>query len=202
MTPALARKLPEPATLADVDAIEAASGVRHEFHQGQLVAMSGGTVRHATIALNTATALRLALKGQPCRPLLNDLRVHVKKANAQFYPDVVVLCGEANIAGDGRTVVEDATVIIEVLSPSTESTDRSSKMRAYRQLASLAAYVLVAQNSQHVEVYAPGGDIGWTLLEYGPGEQAQIPGLNIALAVDDVYLDTDTSGESTAVVQL
>lgn len=192
MTPPAAQLKSAPPTPPDLNALEAATGQRHEFYNGRPVAMAGGTLRHNAITGNIFAMLLGKLRGQPCRPYVADVRLQVQKADAQFYPDVLVLCGEQNRTADGRVATDDATVVVEVLSPGTASIDRSVKMRAYRTLPSLAAYVLVAQDDRQVEVYVPGGDIGWTLIAYRPGELARVPGIDVDLAVDEVYADTDT----------
>ena len=192
MPPLGQKNEPPVLTAADADALEDATGFRHEFYGGRPVAMSGGTLRHNAIAINVLSSLLAQLRGKPCRPYMADVRLQVYKAKAHFYPDVLVLCGDRGGTADTRVATDDATSVDVVLSASTANIDRSIKMRAYRQLPSLAAYVLVAQEDRQVEVYVPGGDIGWSLIAYRPGEIVHLPGINLDMAVDDVYADTDT----------
>lgn len=178
--------------IAKLDELEAATGQRHEWYGGRFVAMAGATIRHATIVLNIGTGLRGVLRGKPCLPLLNAVRLQVEATGELFYPDVLVLCGAA-LPRDGKaTSAKDATIVVEVQSPTTEATDRGRKRRAYRQLPGLAAYVLVSQADRLVEVLETGSDFGWTVHEYLPGESLRLPGIDVTLAVDDLYADTDT----------
>lgn len=117
--------------------------------------------------------------------------LRVAGADARFYPDVVVVCGEQGGPADGRLALTDATVVVEVESRSTSEIDRTIKLNAYRKLPSLAAYVLIAQDYRHVEVLVPDGAIGWTFVAHGAGETVALPGIDVALAVDEFYDRTD-----------
>ena len=132
---------------------EATQSERHEYFQGEVFAMAGGTENHNTVALNAAVALRSHLKGTPCKVFISDIRVQVAAVDAYFYPDVVVRC-EPKTAPDGKTISTDAPVlVIEILSDSTATWDRGGKFAAYRQLPSLQEYVLIDPQAQTVELY-------------------------------------------------
>ena len=132
---------------------EAIQSERHEYFQGEVFAMAGGTENHNTVALNAAVALRSHLKGTPCKVFISDLRVQVAAVDAYFYPDVVVRC-QPKTAPDGRAVSTDVPVlVVEVLSDSTATWDRGGKFAAYRQLPSLQEYVLIDPQAQTVELY-------------------------------------------------
>jgi len=127
--------------------LEARSPVRHEYVSGEVFAMTGGTLRHNAIAVNLVAALRAHLRNTPCRVFINDVSVRVAKANAYYYPDLLVSCGREAQALDLESgEVEDAALIIEVLSEGTEATDRREKLLAYRTLASLSEYALISQD--------------------------------------------------------
>ena len=132
---------------------EAAQSERHEYLQGEVFAMAGGTENHNTVALNAAVALRNHLKGTPCKVFISEIRVQVAAVDAYFYPDVVVRC-QPKSAPDGKAISTDAPVlIIEILSDSTATWDRGGKFAAYRQLPSLQEYVLIDPQAQTVELY-------------------------------------------------
>jgi Uma2 family endonuclease len=131
----------------DYRRLELHSPVRHEYVKGEVFATTGGTLRHNVISLNVAAALRTGLHNTPCRVFINDVRVRVAMSSAYYYPDVVVAC-----AREGRALdlvsgeVEDAILIVEVLSEGTEGVDRREKLLAYRTLPSLSEYALVSQD--------------------------------------------------------
>ncbi|MGJ8655658.1 MAG: Uma2 family endonuclease [Akkermansiaceae bacterium] len=128
---------------------EIVSEVRHEYIDGVVYAMSGGTLNHNTISLNIASSLNQALSGSPCRPFINDVKVQVKTLSNEsyYYPDVVVSCDKA---GDHPLYLEKPTTIFEVLSDSTERIDRNEKFLAYTSIPSLQEYILVAQDRKEV----------------------------------------------------
>ncbi|MEO6856867.1 MAG: Uma2 family endonuclease [Rhodoferax sp.] len=132
---------------------EANQSERHEYFQGEVFAMAGGTQNHNTVALNAAVALRSHLKGTPCRVFMSDMRLQVVAVDAYFYPDVVVSC-QPRAAADGQASSVNAPVlVVEVLSDSTATWDRGGKFAAYRQLPSLQEYVLIDPQAQTVELY-------------------------------------------------
>lgn len=158
--------------------------VRHEYVNGEVFAMTGTTKRHNRIALNLALSLRNALAGKPCRVYMENVKVHVKTAREErfYYPDLHVECRPFT---DHDYYSEHPRLIVEVLSDSTEQGDRSDKFYAYRELASLEEYVLVAQDEQRVEVYRRAG--GWDVAIYGPQETVRLESIGANLAVAAIY---------------
>ena len=150
--------------------LEAQSPLKHEYVNGEMFAMTGGTLRHNTIALNVAPALRSHLRDTPCRAFINDVRVRVERTHSYYYPDLLVSCPRgAQIMDLSAVTVEDPVLMIEVLSPAAEATDRREKLLAYRTLPSLAEYVFISQDEARVEIHRRRGDIGWGKIEYsGP----------------------------------
>lgn len=133
-------------------------------------------------------ALSLALKRRPCRVHVNDLRVKVDETGLYTYPDVVVVCGEARYDDDQRDTLLNPRVLVEVLSPSTEAYDRGAKFEHYRRLPSLTAYLLVAQDRPHLELYVRTASGIWQLSEASGLEAAlPIPRLELTLALAEVY---------------
>lgn len=127
--------------LADFLDWEETQDARRELVDGLIRAMVGGTPAHSTIARNIATTLKAALRGTPCRVYMEGVKL-VTRVGEATYPDVVVTCGHASATG---TRIEEATVVVEILSRGTEGLDRGAKWRSYRSLPMLRHYVLVAQ---------------------------------------------------------
>lgn len=176
---------------AEYLALEEQSQVRHEFVDGQVYAMAGGTQRHNCITLNVASGLLSALRGRPCRVFMSDVKLKVAHDSAYYYPDVMVACGAAErIAGDEKSL-SDPVLVVEVLSPGTESTDRREKLAAYRRLPSLKEYVLVNQDSQQVEIYRRVGDVGWVYLGFEAGETVELKSVGLSVPIAEWYEGTD-----------
>jgi Uma2 family endonuclease len=166
---------------------ERAAHERSEYFDGRIVAMSGGTSVHAAIAQNIGAHLYFRVGGG-CRVYQSDLKVRSAGANAFMYPDVLVLCGEPGYVDRKRDVVTNPTIVFEVLSPSTEKHDRTSKAAAYRAIESLRAYVFVAQQHPRVEVYTRDGDGGWSCAVYQQyGDTVPLPAIGCELTLAEIY---------------
>lgn len=176
------------ATYAEYVSIANNTDVKYEYIAGEIVAMAGGTVAHARLISRVTALLDRALEGQPCIVLPSDMRVRIRAADRATYPDLFVVCGEPERDPDDDHAVVNPTVIVEVLSDSSNESDRTDKFAAYRRLASLREYVLVSQRERRVEVYRRDGR-RWHLDEFGRGERLQFESITIELAVDDVYSD-------------
>ena len=146
-------------------ALERKAEVRSEYLDGDMVAMSGGSREHNLIVTNLVSELRLQLKGRPCEVYPSNMRVKVSATGLYTYPDVVVVCGEPTFEDESVDTLLNPTLIIEVLSDSTEAYDRGGKFAHYRKLASLMEYVLIAQTKPHVEYYVRQPDNRWLLAE-------------------------------------
>jgi Uma2 family endonuclease len=165
--------------------LEAQSPIKHEYVNGEMFAMTGCTLRHNTIAGNMLVALRAHLRDTPCRAFMNDVRVRVAKTNSYYYPDLLVTCARGAQAIDLNAVtVEDPTLVIEVLSTSTEATDRREKLLAYR---SLSEYVLISQDEAHVEIHRRRGDIGWEKIEYSGPETVELASVALQIGMREIY---------------
>jgi len=168
--------------------IETNSPVRHEYVAGEMYAMTGASIRHNLIAGSIYAALRSHLKGSPCRVMMEGVKLHVVRDNAFYYPDVMVSCDprlEKLAAND--MVVDRPDVIVEVLSESTSGIDRREKMIAYRKLATLKEYVLVEQESRHVEVFRRVGDVGWEQILLEAADVLELASLQFRLSLDEIY---------------
>ncbi|USR93212.1 Uma2 family endonuclease [Phormidium yuhuli AB48] len=181
--------------------LESTSEIKHEYLHGDVYAMTGASDSHVTIALNLAMMLRNHLRGGGCRVYLSDMKLRVAQRHSFFYPDVFVTCEPR----DSQTphYKRFPTLIVEVLSPSTEAFDRGEKFAAYQSLDSLQDYVLINTDKQRVETFRRGNGGVWTLQSYTPVDgmfelkSLQFQGSFEAL-YEDVVWETETtrSGES------
>lgn len=174
-------------TYAEYLADEEKSDVKHEYLDGIVYAMSGGTPEHGALAMSLARLVGNALQGQPCRVFSSDVRVRVVDTSLSTYPDLTIACGKLEVAADDKHAITNPRVLFEVLSPSTEAYDRGAKFAHYRRIPSLAAYVLIAQDEPRIEVYFRNADGDWVLHEARRGERIKINTLDISLSVDEVY---------------
>lgn len=139
---------------ADYLRAEREASVRHEYVAGRIFAMAGATKAHNTIAGNLFASLRAHLRGRPCRVFIADMKVRLESSRSYYYPDVVVTCHPKDLAPDSPIdYVTEPSLIIEVLSASTESIDRREKLLAYAQLPGPLEYVLIDSSKQQVEIY-------------------------------------------------
>lgn len=176
---------------ADYLAGEEISPIKHEYIDGRVYAMSGGPRNHADIAANCLTLLATHLRGRPCRAFNSDLKVRVAAINCYYYPDVTVTCDARDLAPPGnRQYLEHPALIIEVLSPSTETIDRREKLRAYQSIQTLQEYVLVDQERQWVEVFRRVED-GWLHETLTPGDELHLHSVDLRAGLDLVYENVD-----------
>jgi Uma2 family endonuclease len=175
-------------TYAEYLEAELRSQEKHEYLRGHVWAMAGGTLEHGRLAMAVGTALSIGLRGRPCVVLSSDVRVRIEETDRSTYPDVTVVCGTRKTASDDRDAVVNPTVIVEVLSDSTEAVDRGEKFAHYRRLADLREYVLVSQKEQRIELFRREAD-HWSLYEAGPGQWVELASLDVRLVVDEIYFD-------------
>lgn len=181
-------------------ALEARSPVRHEYLAGDVYAMTGASLRHNVITLNIAALLRAHLRGTPCRTFVADAKLRIAKVSAYYYPDVMVTCDPRHLTvGSDDLVVEAPKLIVEVLSASTEGTDRREKLIAYRGIPSLQEYVLVAQDEAKIEIHRRHGDIGWEIVTLSPGDPVELKSLEFASDFATVYEETGLIAGGVAV---
>lgn len=178
---------------AEYVAREAVADVKHEFIRGEVFAMAGGTIEHAGLATAVAAELSLRLRGKRCRVFGSDLRVRVLATDLttelSTYPDVSVVCGQAETLPDDPHAIVNPTVVVEVLSDSTEAYDRGSKAASYRRIPSLREYVLVSQREPLIEVFRRTDAGAWELVEARSGMRLELRSIEVALDVDAVYRD-------------
>ena len=167
----------------------ASTDVKYEYMDGHMYAMSGGTIDHAEIAANLFFLLRRHLQGKPCRAFSSDVRVQV--AERKYYcPDVTVSCNPEDWEQGTNDIVRTPRLIVEVLSPSTESFDRGKKFRVYQACSSIEEYVLISTAHQMIEIYRRQGKL-WAYQQIGSGQQVELVSVGFALPVADLYVNTD-----------
>ena len=127
--------------------------LKSEYLNGEILAMSGASSAHNLITLDIGTELNIQLRERECLVYTNDMRVRTSPMGSYFYPDVVVVCGEPEFEDNVFETLLNPTLVIEVLSPSTEVYDKGEKFRHYQELTSLREYVLVSQDRVRVEQY-------------------------------------------------
>jgi Uma2 family endonuclease len=166
----------------------AATDQRSEYVAGEVFAMAGGSEAHNLIVANLVRELGNQLKRRPCRVYPSDMKVHIAAADVGAYPDVMVICGERVFHDERRDVVTNPTLIVEVLSESTEAYDRGDKFRHYRSLASLQAYLLLSQARMQAELFLRQPDGTWSLRGFQePAESIPLPVIEAELALAEVY---------------
>lgn len=167
---------------------ESTAQVKHEYLGGEVWAMVGASDTHISIAMNLAFLLKQALKNTPCRVYISDMKVNVAKANAFFYPDVLVTCDQKD--KNNRLYKQHPIFIAEVLSPSTEAFDRGAKFAAYRQLESLQSYWLIDSKTQSIDCFERTADQGWLLHSFAADmDELPLSALDLRLALSAIYED-------------
>jgi len=174
-------------TFEDYLSVEEMSAVRHEFLDGEIFAMAGGTPEHAALSAAVVVLLGTRLEGRPCRPYSADLRIRIVATGLATYADASVICGDPIRDAASPTHVTNPCVIVEVLSPSTEAYDRGEKREHYQQIASLREYVLVAQDHREVGVYGRVTGGGWRHSVHRMGQIVELPSIGVRFTVDELY---------------
>lgn len=165
---------------------------RSEYVGGEVFAMTGASAEHNAIVSNLNRELSTQFKGRPCQVYVNDMKVLIRTANAGKYPDLVAFCGEPELLDGRRDVLLNPSLIVEVLSESTEAYDRGAKFALYRQIPSLKEYLLVSQVQVLVELYSRGEDGRWVLSDYrSPTDRVPLPSLGCTLDLSEVYDKVD-----------
>lgn len=168
-------------------AFERKATTKHEYLNGQIIAMSGASFAYNFITVNIATSLNIQLMEGECRVATSDMRVKVTQIDSYFYPDVVVVCGEPRAEDDTFDTLLNPTLIVEVLSPSTEGYDRGEKFEHYQQIASLKDYILISQDEVHVEYYYRQEN-EWLQTEFqGLEDVLSLLSIGCELRLSDIY---------------
>ena len=169
-------------------ALERNSETKHEYYAGQIYPMAGATERHNLISLNAGSELRVQLRKRPYRVYVSDMRVKISETGLYTYPDVTVVGGEPQFEGNQSDVLLNPVVIIKVLSKSTEAYDRGKKFEHYRTISTLVEYLLIAQDSYHIEHYIRQTDGQWLYTATkGLQRTVHLPMIGCDLQLEEVY---------------
>lgn len=171
----------------DYLALERSTGARHEWVDGVVYAMAGGTPAHNRLSAQMIMELGRLLGDGPCGVYTSDQKVRPRVGRFASYPDVAVVCGDVETHADDPNAILNPVLLVEVLSDSTEPWDRTGKFRRYRKLGSLRDYVLVSQHERCVEVYSRGPGGVWQLREAAAGERVPLTAFDGSIEVDRVY---------------
>jgi Uma2 family endonuclease len=167
--------------------LERESEIRHEYRDGEIVPMTGGTIDHNRIAGNVYAYLRFALRGKNAEPFIGDLRLWLPDYQLYTYPDVMVIQGEPVFQDNRKDTVTNASLIIEVLSKSTQNYDRSDKFKFYRSMPSCQEYLLINQYQIELEHYTKTAE-GWLLRDYtAETQQIKLASVGLELSIADLY---------------
>jgi Uma2 family endonuclease len=168
--------------------LERKAAYKSEYYTGEIFAMSGGSRAHNLIVINVATGLNAQLENRECEVYASDMRVRTPDSSTYAYPDVVVVCGQPQFEDAEVDTLLNPTLIIEVLSPSTETHDRTKKFADYRKIESLKEYILIAQRECRVTQFIKQPDGMWLFQEaINLDESAHLPSVNCDLALEKVY---------------
>ncbi|ODV19217.1 MAG: hypothetical protein ABT27_11860 [Lysobacteraceae bacterium SCN 69-25] len=166
---------------------------RHEFHRGEVFAMVGARRVHGRVVLNLALAISRALEGSPCQVFAEGMKLQIGD-DAVLYPDVFVTCDRADLATE--TIFRAPTLVVEVLSPSTQAYDRSQKFALYRRVASLREYIVVDPDTRRVEAFRRGADGLWDLHDMSDGDTVEAASIGCRVAMAEVFAGIEPAAET------
>lgn len=174
-------------SLEDYFKLEETSETKYEYYGGTVYAMTGASEDHNLIVGAAYRNLDTQLDDKPCRPYVSDFRLKIEAVNLFTYPDLSVICGDTQLADGRQDTFVNPTVLIEVLSESTEAYDRGKKAEFYRTIPTLQEYLLIAQDRPHVERYKRQGQ-DWLLTEYSALEaEVRLESIGCTLSLAAIY---------------
>jgi len=174
--------------------LEKQAEFKSEYRDGEIVPMTGGTTNHNQLALNLAASIKIAIKGQNYRIYINDVRLWIPKYRQYTYPDVMVIEGQPVYIGNNTTTVTNPSLIVEVLSKSTQNYDQGNKFLYYRSIPEFKEYILIDQYEYHIMHYVKTADSKWVLDEI-EGESANLvlETVDFEITLSDLYEQVDFS---------
>lgn len=175
-------------------AFERAATDRHEYADGEIFSMAGGTWEHSLVASNVQRELGSALRALRCVAHGSDMRIHIPSTGRYTYADALVVCGQPVFTDEVRDTLVNPIVIVEVLSDSTEKYDRGDKFEQYQTIASLRDYLLVSQKKARIEHFSRQEDGTWVLRTSGAGERIALASIGCEVEVDLAYAKVFEAG--------
>jgi Uma2 family endonuclease len=175
-------------TYADYVALELASPTKHEFLDGEIYAMAGGSEEHSALAAEMLRALGNAVADRPCRVHTSDLRLYVEAVGLATFPDGAVICGPLVQHGPSpQATALNPTVLLEVTSDSSEEYDTIEKLAYYRMIPTLGDYVIVSHRERRITVHTRTSAEEWTTRTAIGGGRVRVDSLGVELPVDQIY---------------
>jgi Uma2 family endonuclease len=175
-------------TYGDYVALELSSPTKHEFFDGEIYAMAGGTEDHSALAAEMLRALGNAIGERPCRAHTSDLRIYVEAAGLATFPDGAVICGPLEQHGPSPTATAlNPIILLEITSDSSEEYDLGTKLEAYRMIPSLREYILVSHRERRITVHARSEEGTWTTRMAISAGSVAVDSLGVTLRVDELY---------------
>jgi len=176
--------------------LESTSPVKHEYFDGCIYAMAGGSNRHAVVCTNASAALSVRLRGKPCRAVSSEQRVKIEATGLETYPDTSVYCPPSRFEGKNDEVLLTPAVLIEVLSPSTSAYDKGDKFGHYKQIESLRDYLLVEQKKMQVEHFHRLENGDWLLKTLSTLDaKVELESIDCVLPLNELYDGVEFSNE-------
>ncbi len=169
---------------------ESISEIKHEFENGEILAMSGGSINHGILCGNIYSEIRKGLKDNTsdCKVFGSEIRIHIKENNSIVYPDAMVICGALEVSDEDKNAVKNPVLIVEVLSKSTANYDRGDKFYKYRQLTSFKEYLLINQDKKVVEIFLKNEDQRWEIIRISEqNEYVTLQSIDVRIRMDDLY---------------
>jgi Uma2 family endonuclease len=173
-------------TPAEYLAWEPRQELRYEYTNGDVLAMTGGTVPHNDIAINLLTTLLPHVRAKGCRINMADVKLCIGESNLYYYPDLMVSCHPQDL--NARKFIQFPKLIVEVLSPGTADRDRTDKFTDYQRLSSLQEYLLISSEKISVECYRRGEGRMWLYYPYTSGDPIELTSLGISLSIEELYV--------------
>ena len=169
-------------------ALEEAAIDKSEYHDGEIVPMTGGTTNHNSIIINLIANLKFSLRGKDYTLFTSDVRLWIPLTRRYVYPDIMVIQGEPVYQENNKTIVTNPLAIIEILSNSTKDYDRGGKFLAYRSIPEFREYILIDQYSYHIEQFAKNSNGKWVLTEYDSEESVlTLESVEFQIPLKEIY---------------
>ena len=169
-------------------ALEEKSDIRHEYYQGEIFNLAGGSINHNRIVRNFSHYAIEKLRKNSCELFFTDIKIWIESVDLFTYPDIVIICGQPQFYKQREDTISNPVIIAEVLSESTKSYDRGDKFYFYRQIPTLKHYLIIDQYSPHVEYFLLNEDGHWVLSEFSDlNDRLEIRQPDFKLALKDIY---------------
>jgi len=181
-------------TYAEYVAFEVASSEKHEFLDGEIYAMAGGSEEHSALSAAMVRLLGNVIVDQPCRVHTSDLRIYVESVGLATYPDASVICGPlVQHEASPKATALNPVLLVEVTSDSSEEYDAGMKREHYQTIPTLREYVIVSHRERRITINARASDGRWTVRQAVRGGEVAIPSLDAQLSVDEIYRNSTIS---------